>query len=88
VIQPDLILGAIDVHRLHGISFWDALLVRCASAASCRTLLTEDMNHGQTIEGVTIVNPFVEAQRAGEPRGRYTATLRGPSKRVRSRARL
>lgn len=82
IVQPHLILGAIDVQRLHGISFWDALLVRCASAANCRTLLTEDLSHGQIIEGVTIVNPFVDTQRAGEPRGRYTPTLRGPSKRV------
>lgn len=58
VIRPEIILGAIDLHRLHTISFWDALVIKSASAAGCGLLLSEDMNHGQKIEGVTIENPF------------------------------
>jgi predicted nucleic acid-binding protein len=58
VIRPDLILSAIDLHRLHSISFWDALVVKSASAAGCARLLTEDLNEGQVIAGVTIENPF------------------------------
>jgi predicted nucleic acid-binding protein len=40
------------------ISHWDALIVVAASRAGCDTLLTEDLSHGQVIEGVRIVNPF------------------------------
>lgn len=58
LIRPELILGAIDVCRLHALSFWDALVVRSASVAGCGRLLTEDMQDGQTIDGVTIENPF------------------------------
>ena len=58
IIRPQLILGAIDLHRLHALSFWDALVVRAASAAGCARLLSEDLNDGQTIDGVTIENPF------------------------------
>ena len=57
-IEPTLILDAIDLHRLHSLSFWDALIVRAASAAGCQRLLTEDMQSGQTIAAVKIENPF------------------------------
>lgn len=49
----------IDTHRLHGISFWDALVVRSAAAAGCTLLATEDLSHGQVIEGIRIENPFL-----------------------------
>jgi predicted nucleic acid-binding protein len=34
VVVPEVndVLAAIDLHRLHGFSFWDALVVRAASA--------------------------------------------------------
>lgn len=53
------ILAAIDIHRLHGFSFWDALVLRMAKQTGCRVLLSEDMQHGQVIDGVKIVNPFL-----------------------------
>ncbi len=59
LVGPELILGAIDLHRLHHLSFWDALIIRCASAAGCGRVLTEHMNHGQIINGVRIENPFL-----------------------------
>lgn len=61
VVEPVVadILAAIDLHRLGGISFWDALVLRCARQAGCSTLLTEDLQHGQVIDGVRIVNPFL-----------------------------
>jgi predicted nucleic acid-binding protein len=40
------------------VSHWDALIVAAAIHQNCETLLSEDMQHGQTIEGVQIVNPF------------------------------
>lgn len=42
----------------HQISFWDALIVSAAAHAGCDRILSEDLSHGQTIEGVTIHNPF------------------------------
>jgi len=53
------ILAAIDFHRLHKVSYWDALVSRMAKQSGCAVLLTEDMNHGQMIDGVRIVNPFL-----------------------------
>jgi predicted nucleic acid-binding protein len=53
------ILAAIDFHRLHRISYWDALVIHCARRSGCRVVLTEDLQHGQVFDGVEIVNPFI-----------------------------
>ncbi len=53
------ILGAIDLHRLQQFSIWDALIVRAAQQANCTVLYTEDLQHGQRIDGLEIVNPFI-----------------------------
>ena len=60
VVAPEVadILAAIDLHRLHGFSFWDALVVRAAKQAGCRVLLSEDFQDGREIDGVRILNPF------------------------------
>lgn len=57
-ISTELILGAIDLHRLRSISFWDALVVRAASAAGCERVWTEDLQAGATLDGVRVENPF------------------------------
>jgi predicted nucleic acid-binding protein len=60
VAAPEVhdILAAIDLHRLHGFSFWDALILRSAKQAGCRVLLSEDMQGEREVDGVRIVNPF------------------------------
>jgi predicted nucleic acid-binding protein len=40
------------------LSFWDALIVAAAKQALCGYLLTEDLQAGQDIDGVMVVNPF------------------------------
>jgi len=52
------ILAAIDLHRLHGFSFWDALILRAAKQAGCSVLFSEDMQDAREIDGLRIVNPF------------------------------
>lgn len=61
VVEPTKadVLAAIDIHRLHQLSYWDALVVHCAKKSGCRVLLTVGMHHGQVIDGVRIVNPFL-----------------------------
>jgi predicted nucleic acid-binding protein len=58
LVRPEIILGAIDLHRLHSLSFWDALILKSASMAGCGRVLSEDLNHGQVIDGVTVENPL------------------------------
>jgi predicted nucleic acid-binding protein len=40
------------------LSFWDALIVAAARQARCGFLLTEDLQAGQNLDGVIVVNPF------------------------------
>jgi predicted nucleic acid-binding protein len=60
VVTPDVpdILAAIDLHRLHALNFWDALVIRSAKQSGCRILLSEDMQATREIDGVRIENPF------------------------------
>jgi predicted nucleic acid-binding protein len=60
VAAPEVadILAAIDLHRLHGFSFWDALILRAAKQAGCSVVLSEDMQDARETDGLQIVNPF------------------------------
>jgi predicted nucleic acid-binding protein len=57
-VDLELILGAIDVQRLHQLSFWDALIVHAAAVAGCSVLLSEDLQDGRVIDGLRISNPL------------------------------
>lgn len=58
---PD-VMAAIDLHRLHQFSIWDALIVRAALNGACTKLHTEDMQTGRLVETLEIVNPFAMLQ--------------------------
>jgi len=58
-VDTSLVLGAIDLHLVHRLSFWDALIVKAAVAGGCRCLYSEDLQHGRIVEGVRIENPFI-----------------------------
>ena len=58
ILDVEDVLAAIDLHRLHQVSFWDALIVRAAKEGGCSVLYSEDLQDGRTIDGVRIVNPF------------------------------
>jgi predicted nucleic acid-binding protein len=47
------------VEARQNIHYWDALMVAAAQQQGCTLLLTEDLQHGQQIDGVRIVNPFL-----------------------------
>jgi predicted nucleic acid-binding protein len=57
-VDTSLVLAAIDTARTVRISLWDALIVEAASRAGCDRVLSEDLNEGQAIRGVTIEDPF------------------------------
>jgi predicted nucleic acid-binding protein len=52
------VLAAIARAGSRKISLWDALILQSALESGCTTLLSEDLQHGQTIDGVRIENPF------------------------------
>ena len=56
--SPAAVLDALDLHALHQVSFWDALILQAARQSGCAELLTEDLQAGTMIGGVRIVDPF------------------------------
>jgi predicted nucleic acid-binding protein len=58
-IQPSHVLEAIALHARRRLSFWDSLILIAAKAANARLVLSEDLGHGQTYDGVRVENPFV-----------------------------
>ena len=58
-VDQEVILQAIDTSQVSQISFWDALSVSSAQRLSCDQLWTEDLQNGQKISGLEIVNPLL-----------------------------
>lgn len=56
---PQTVLRATDIAELAQISFWDALIVAAAEQVGAGQLLSEDLNPGQQIVGIRVVNPLV-----------------------------
>ena len=56
--SPMLYERALDVQQRYRFSFYDSLIVAAALEAGCTRLLTEDLQHGQRIEGLTVEDPF------------------------------
>lgn len=57
----ELLMAAVNLHRLQQVAFWDALIVQAAAISGCDTLLTEDFQANRMISGVRVVNPFAAA---------------------------
>lgn len=57
-IGTELISAALDLHVLHGLGYYDALIVRAAESSGCQRLLSEDLQHGFVFAGMMIANPF------------------------------
>jgi predicted nucleic acid-binding protein len=53
------LLHAIDLQQMARLSFWDAMIVQSAARLGCRWLFSEDLNHGQKVGEVQIINPFI-----------------------------
>jgi len=61
-VEPNdvpVVLLASEIEERYRLSFWDALIVASASRAGADRILSEDLNHGQVIEGIRIENPFL-----------------------------
>ena len=52
------VLAAADLHIVHGVSYWDGLVIAAAKRSGCRILYSEDLQAGRSFAGVEIINPF------------------------------
>ena len=58
-VSLELVISAVTLRRRFQISHWDATIVAAAQELGCKTLYTEDLNHGQKYGGVQVINPFL-----------------------------
>jgi predicted nucleic acid-binding protein len=59
-ISSEIVKKAVDIQVLNLLSFWDSQIVSAALSANCTDIVSEDLNHGQKIEGIEIVNPLLK----------------------------
>lgn len=59
LVEPSLILAAIERSRVDRLSYWDAVIVESALSADCERLLTEDLQHGRQFGSLRVENPFL-----------------------------
>jgi len=60
ILPSEIILTkAIALHSRYGFRYYDSLVVASAIAGRARTLFSEDLQHGQSIGSLTILNPFL-----------------------------
>lgn len=56
--SAELLHRALGIRSRWQFSFYDSLIVAAALAAGCTRLLSEDLQHGQRIESLEVVDPF------------------------------
>jgi predicted nucleic acid-binding protein len=54
----ELIESALGIKDRWRYSFYDSMIIAAALACGAKTLYSEDLQHGQRIENLTIINPF------------------------------
>jgi predicted nucleic acid-binding protein len=60
-ITEEIHRSALDIGARYGFTIYDSLILAAALRAGCTTVFTEDLQHGQVVEGVRIENPFLKA---------------------------
>ncbi|MFQ5737539.1 MAG: PIN domain-containing protein [Acidobacteriota bacterium] len=58
-LNAQVLEAAWNLEDRHSLSWWDALIVAAAQVSVCRVLLTEDLQEGRNLDGVRVVNPFL-----------------------------
>lgn len=69
VMDQSILEKSWEIQDQFHFSWWDSLIVSAALSADCDTLLTEDLQHGQSIHGMTILNPFMAPRLMGRQKG-------------------
>jgi len=57
--DPETTIRASEIEEKNSLSFWDALIVAAALRMQAQKIITEDLNHGQIIEGILVENPLI-----------------------------
>ena len=58
-VTQELFRRAAQVAERYGISYWDAAILAAARILGCDAVYSEDLNDGQSYDGVLVINPFL-----------------------------
>jgi predicted nucleic acid-binding protein len=64
-LDAGLLQRARHIEARFKLSWWDCLIVAAAQVQGCALLYSEDLQHGATLDGVKIVNPFISQVQEG-----------------------
>ena len=65
-LTTQLFNAAVDLKHRYRISYWDAAIIAAAKELGAKTIYSEDLAHGQSYDGVQVVNPFVADPASGQ----------------------
>lgn len=57
-LTVETFLAAQLIHARYQISHWDSLILASARELKCTVVYSEDLNHGQELDGMKLINPF------------------------------
>jgi predicted nucleic acid-binding protein len=57
-LTMSVVRGALGTRERFGLSYWDSAIIAAARTLGCQHVLSEDLAHGRTYDGVTVINPF------------------------------
>lgn len=81
-VDAAVLRRASDIELRYQLSWWDSLIVAAARLQHCTLLYSEDLQHGATIDGVKIVNPFItQVQEEPAPYSTFIAPPVSPHRR-------
>ena len=58
-VTPAIIRAGLDLNQIRSVTFYDAIVLASAQTAGCSVLYSEDLNAGEVVGDVRIINPFV-----------------------------
>lgn len=58
-VDRELVLSALSLRNRYNLSHWDAAILCAAARLGAHTVISEDLSHGQSYDGVTVLNPFL-----------------------------
>jgi predicted nucleic acid-binding protein len=58
-VTLEMHVDALALSKRYGFSIYDSLILAAGKRAGCTTIFSEDMQHGQVVDGLRIENPFL-----------------------------
>lgn len=59
-IDRETILDALSISARYPVSHWNALILSAAKQIGARTIISDEIAHGQRYDGIVVLNPFLQ----------------------------